>query len=190
VYGDTDRAGAADFRDTMEVNFHAPVGLTLEALPLLLEGGEGVIVHILSVAGLRGLPYLAAYGASKAALATFGQSLRAELAGTGLRVQNVYPDYIDTPLFLKERRIGTARRPAGGYAPADRVAEEVVRVLEAGAEEAVLSARGTILRGLGGIAPRLVDRALARMARRLRGNEVNDHETTQAPDHRPLSEPR
>jgi len=190
VYGDTDHTLDNDYRDIMDVNFHGPVSLTREALPLLLAQGSGCILHVLSVAALRGLPYLAAYGASKAALATHAQSLRAELAGTGVRVLNVYPDYVDTPLFAKERRVGSARRPNGGYAPAHRVAEAVARVLEEEAEETVLSARGTMLRAVGGIAPRLADLALARMARRLRSNEENDHEAAQAPDHRALSEPR
>jgi short-subunit dehydrogenase len=190
VYGETDRTSPSDHRETMEVNFHGPVRLVLEVLPGLLEQGSGRILNVLSVAALHGLPYLAAYGASKAALAAFGQSLRAELAGTGVLVQNVYPDYIDTPLFAKERRVGSALRPSHGYAPSRRVAEAVVRALEEGREEAVLTVRGRLLRSIGGVYPGLVDRALARMARRLRASEVNDHETAKTPHHRPLSEPR
>ena len=53
---------------TMQVNFHAPVQLTLALLPGMLERGRGTIVNVSSMGGRLGIPREAAYCASKFAL--------------------------------------------------------------------------------------------------------------------------
>jgi NAD(P)-dependent dehydrogenase (short-subunit alcohol dehydrogenase family) len=55
-------------RPIMEVNFFAPVELTREALPLLREGRQPIVVNIGSVLGRRGCPHKSEYCASKFAL--------------------------------------------------------------------------------------------------------------------------
>jgi len=77
-----------------------------------------------------GVPYLAAYCASKAALVVLSQSLRAELHGSGVRVMLVYPGYTESEIFEREKRVGGARRPSGKYAPAAEVAEAIARGIE------------------------------------------------------------
>ena len=59
---------------------------------------RGCLCGIASVAGVRGLPGGGAYSASKAALVTWLESLRLELAGGGISVVTVSPGYIDTPM--------------------------------------------------------------------------------------------
>jgi hypothetical protein len=146
-----------------------------EALPFMLRRESGLIVNVATVAALHGVPYLAAYGASKAALVSLSQSLRAELDGTGVGVMIVYPGYTDTEIFGVEKRVGGARRPAGTYAPADGVAEAIARGIEAGRRDVFLTARGRLLSVLAGAAPFIVERAMRRIARELR-------DTTDPPD--------
>ena len=117
VYGPNARTPLEDFRSVMEVNFFGAVNAVLEALPLMKEAGKGLVVNIASLAAKHGVPYLGAYSASKAALAAFSQSLRAELADAGISVLVVYPGYTETEFFLKERNVGGAHRPPGPYAP-------------------------------------------------------------------------
>jgi NAD(P)-dependent dehydrogenase (short-subunit alcohol dehydrogenase family) len=170
VYGSASRTTVRDYRDVFEVNFFGPLLGMRAAFPHLAAGG--VIVNVVSAAGLRGVPYLAAYSASKAALAALGQSLRAEMAADGVRVVNLYPGYTDTPIFRHERHVGGARRPAGPYPPPTRVARAIVRSLERGRQEVFVSPESrslALLRHLptaadqvmGWIALRLRDRAVA-----------------------------
>jgi short-subunit dehydrogenase len=58
----------------------------------------GRLVGIGSVAGVRGLPGAGAYSASKAAVASYCESLRVELKLAGIKVVTIAPGYIDTPM--------------------------------------------------------------------------------------------
>jgi short-subunit dehydrogenase len=168
VYGDAERTTIEDFRAVMEVNFFGALRCTMEALPALRETGRGLIMNIASVAALWGVPYLAAYAASKAALASLSQSLRAELGVAGVDVMAVYPNYTRTDFFLKEKRVGGARRPAFEYADAAKVAAAIVRAVEKGRTELVLSAGGRALRWIRRLFPAAADKAMERVAARLR----------------------
>lgn len=77
---------------------------------------QGHVVLVSSVAAFRGLPGSAVYSASKAAVSTLAQGLRAEVWGTPIRVTVLHPGYIDTPInqnltwrpFLVSARQGAA----------------------------------------------------------------------------------
>jgi short-subunit dehydrogenase len=168
VFGDAEGTSPEDVCALMQVNFFGPLYGMLDALPEMKRGGGGLIVNVISVAAIHGVPYLAAYGASKAALASFGQSLRAELAETDISVINVYPSYTRTNIFAVEKKTGGARRPKHGYVPASRVARAVARAIETEKREVVLSAEGKALSVLRGLFPTLVQRAMERMAAGLR----------------------
>ena len=62
------------------------------------QAGNGSLVGIASVAGLRGLPGSGAYSASKAAAISYLESLRVELAGSGVSVTTICPGFIRTPM--------------------------------------------------------------------------------------------
>lgn len=171
VYGDAERTAVEDFERLMAVNFFGPLRATLALLPDMRRQGDGLIVNIASLAALHGVPYLGAYAASKAALAALSQSLRAELAGTGVRVLTVYPGYTRTPLFTREKKVGGARRPSRGYVPAETVARAIVRAIEQDRRELVLSLRGRLLNVLRGVLPAFVDQVMQHIAARLRVNK-------------------
>ncbi|MBI4499956.1 MAG: SDR family NAD(P)-dependent oxidoreductase [Gemmatimonadetes bacterium] len=175
IYGGTERASVEDFRSVMGVNFFGALSATMEVLPLMRRRHAGVIVNVASVAALHGVPYLAAYSASKAALAALAQSLRAELRDTGIRLTTVYPGYTRTPLFDREKKLGGARRPSGGYVTADVVARRIVTAMEKEEEEVVLSASGRALFALRGVVPRLVCRFMVAIAAHLHTSEQVAH---------------
>jgi short-subunit dehydrogenase len=83
----------------MQVNYFAPVRLTLALLPQMLERGEGRVVNVSSVAATLSSPGEAAYDASKAALAVFSEAMAIDLWDTGVKVMVVYPGVVDTELF-------------------------------------------------------------------------------------------
>jgi short-subunit dehydrogenase len=65
--------------------------------------GAGTLAGIASVAGFRGLPGAGAYSGSKAAAIAWLESLRVELAGSGVAVVTLCPGYIDTPMTRVNR---------------------------------------------------------------------------------------
>jgi short-subunit dehydrogenase len=73
---------------------------SLEAvLPDMLARQSGHIVALSSLAGCRGMPFSAAYSASKAALMTYLESLRPPLRRRGIVVTTVLPGFVRTPLM-------------------------------------------------------------------------------------------
>jgi NAD(P)-dependent dehydrogenase (short-subunit alcohol dehydrogenase family) len=165
IYGDARLAAPQDYRAQFEVNFFGPLYGILEALPYLAPGSA--IVNVGSAAGLHGVPYLAAYSASKAALAALGQSLRAEFAPRGIRVVNIYPGYTRTALFVREKRLGGARRPTLGFISPDTVARAVLRALEQGRDEVPVAPPAKGLALLWERLPAAMDWITARMASRV-----------------------
>ena len=81
----------------LNVNLRAAFVVTREALPLLREA-RGYVVNLASIAGTTAVPGLAAYGASKAALISFGRSLAREEEEHGIRVTALCPGFVDTPM--------------------------------------------------------------------------------------------
>jgi NAD(P)-dependent dehydrogenase (short-subunit alcohol dehydrogenase family) len=73
---------------------------TVEAAVALFrrQGGGGQIVGVASVAGVRGLPGSGSYSASKAGVAAYLESVRAETHNEPITVTTIAPGYIDTPM--------------------------------------------------------------------------------------------
>lgn len=80
------------------LNLTAPFRLCRAVAPPMAERGWGRIVNVASVAGRRGYPYTAAYGASKAGLIGLTRALAAELGGKGVTVNAVCPGWVETDL--------------------------------------------------------------------------------------------
>jgi len=87
----------------MGINFGGVLEGTRAYLPILLEQGSGAIVNTSSVFGLVGIPYQAAYCASKFAVRGFTDSLRQELRGTGVQAVTVHPGGIRTNIARSAR---------------------------------------------------------------------------------------
>ncbi|MBA2444970.1 MAG: SDR family NAD(P)-dependent oxidoreductase [Nocardioidaceae bacterium] len=89
---------AEAFRTQVEVNLLGTNSGIAAVLPRMLERDAGTIVIVSSVAGYRGIPSAEAYGATKAALLNLAESMRADLAPTGVQVQWVSPGFVRTEL--------------------------------------------------------------------------------------------
>ncbi|MCZ7526491.1 MAG: SDR family oxidoreductase [Acidimicrobiia bacterium] len=85
--------------DDFAVNATANVVLLAEVVPHLLRRGGGHVVAVASLAGLAGFPVEATYCASKAALAVFVESARAELAPRGVSFTTAWPGFVETPML-------------------------------------------------------------------------------------------
>jgi NAD(P)-dependent dehydrogenase (short-subunit alcohol dehydrogenase family) len=89
---------AATFREIMDINVLGMVHTFAPFIASMRATGRGTLAGIASVAGFRGLPGASAYSASKAAAITYLESLRLELAESGIAVVTICPGYIATPM--------------------------------------------------------------------------------------------
>lgn len=92
-----------EMRAALELNLFGVVNFVEAALPALLQQGSGQIVAIGSIAGYRGLPRAASYGAAKAALMNYIESLRIDLAPKGIAVTLAAPGFVVTKDTKKQR---------------------------------------------------------------------------------------
>src|SRR5262249_56152609 len=93
---------AAEVERLVALNVTAPIALTAALLPGMLERRRGHVVLVGSIAGRLGRGREALYSATKAAVSVFGDSLRAEVRGSGVGVLVVTPGAVATRFF--ERR--------------------------------------------------------------------------------------
>jgi NAD(P)-dependent dehydrogenase (short-subunit alcohol dehydrogenase family) len=104
---------------------------------------RGSLVAVSSLTGKRGVPSYAAYGAAKSAVQGLYESLRLELATSGVHVGVVSPGFVDTP--LRERVLG----PDGKYWeqpptppfriwPVEKCVDRIVRLIVRRRREALL----------------------------------------------------
>src|SRR5882762_6256336 len=83
-------------------NVQAPYLLVSVLAPKMVARGDGVIINLASRAGTRGRPDSAAYGATKAALASFARSWAAEYGPAGVRVNAISPGPVYTNAAERE----------------------------------------------------------------------------------------
>jgi short-subunit dehydrogenase len=157
------------FERVMEVNYHAPVRLTSLTLPHLRRT-RGLIVAVASLAGLTGVPERSAYAGSKHALIGFFDSLRIELAGSGVDISVIAPDFVVSEIH--KRAIGPDGEPLGTspmqqskIMTAEECARRIVRAMEKRQRLLLMSPRGKLGRWLKLLAPSLIDRLAARAIR-------------------------
>jgi len=115
----------ASIEELITVNLAAPIALTRALLPGMVARGAGHLMFVTSIAGRTGVAGEAVYAATKAGLDVFAESLRFELAGTGVRVGVVVPGVVETAFFVRRGQPYTRRSPKP--IPADVVAAAVVR---------------------------------------------------------------
>lgn len=104
------------------INQLGPILGIKHVVPAMRAAGGGSIVNIGSPAGVKGLPMLAAYAASKAALHGVTRSVAVELAPENIRVNIVVPGFFDTQI-LSEVSQGQGPELARRYVPMKRIAQ-------------------------------------------------------------------
>ena len=112
---------------TIFLNFNAPIHLITALMPVLKSRPEAMIVNVTSGLAIAPNTGSAVYCATKAALRSYGQSLRAQLAGTGVHVLEALPPVVETKM--------TARLGNKKLAPQE-CARQIISAIESGADEA------------------------------------------------------
>ncbi|MFP4477361.1 MAG: SDR family oxidoreductase [Desulfatibacillaceae bacterium] len=169
--GITHRSAFADtetavYRKVMDVNFFGSLYCAKAAMPHLLEA-KGLIVVVSSVAGITPLLGRTGYSASKHALHGLFDSLRAELAGTGVGVTIVCPGF--TATNINKAALDFDGRPArhpqstvGRVATPEETADDIYRAARRERRLAVFSRIGKLSHLISRANPGLYERLMTR----------------------------
>ena len=154
------------YRQIMQVNYFGSVYMTAAALPHLKQS-RGLIVAVSSIAGLTGVPERTGYSASKHAMVGFFDSLRIELAGTGVDITVVAPDFVVSEIH--RRAIGPNGKPLGHSPMQERkimTAEECAKLIRRAMQRRqrllITSARGRLGQVMKLLIPNVVDKIAAK----------------------------
>jgi len=154
---------AEETREMLAVNLAAPIRLTAALAPGMVERGRGRIVYVASIAGVVGVAHEAVYSATKGGLIAFSESVRYELAGSGVGVTVVVPAVVSTSFFAR-RGAGYARRFPRPLPPA-RVATRLVVAIERDLSEVYVPRWTVVPARLRGGLPGVFRHAAARSMR-------------------------
>ena len=133
-------------RQLMEVDYFAQTRLTRLVLPDMIAQGGGKVIMVSSVAGLLGTQYRGAYGAAKAAIHMWANSLRAELHGQGIEVATIFPGFIQTNVSINAltgdgSAQGTMDEATNKGLTAMAFAKQVIKALINGEEYIIVAGR-------------------------------------------------
>jgi len=142
----------------IQVNVLALVRLTHAALGPMVASGHGAILNVSSMAGEQSVPQNATYGATKAFVTTFSQSVHEEAKAAGVSVTALLPGFTRTE-FQERAGYDDARSlPAFVWMEADEVAEQALAAAEAGRSIVVPGTANKVVVAAVGMTPRSVKR--------------------------------
>lgn len=158
-----DNVTEADFKQAMDVMFWGVVHPTLAVLPEMTRRGTGRIATITSIGGKVSVPHLIPYCCAKHAAVAFCEGLRAELAGRGVSVTTIAPGLMRTGSYRKAEFKGQQAKEAAWFSlgatlplismDANRAARQIVRAIERGKSEKILSTQASLLARFQGLFP-------------------------------------
>src|SRR6187549_1385600 len=88
----------AQWRQAIDVNLSGSFHCLREALPAMAAAGWGRVINVASIAGKTGMPYIAAYAASKHGVLGLTRSVAHEVATLGITANAICPGYVDTEM--------------------------------------------------------------------------------------------
>lgn len=134
--GPTSEAAAEEWVQAVEINLIGGFYLTRAVLPQMISQGSGKIIHFSGGGAAYARPFFTAYGASKAALVRFTESLAEELRGSHIDVNAIAPGPVNSRMWDQMRAAAGAggqqtlndikKMEEGGGVPPERAAELAV----------------------------------------------------------------
>ena len=167
--GRLEETSVETMRRLMEVNYFGTFHAAKAAVTHFRAAGGGHLFIMSSIVGRKGVPRMGAYAASKFAQAGLGESVRAELAGTGIHVTIVYPISTETEFrAAMVREWGLDVAGAGPRQSPDHVAAAMVRVLRRPRADIYPMRLTRVIPAASALLPGLADWVSGRFARKPR----------------------
>lgn len=141
------------------VNLVAPARLAQAVLPGMKSRGRGQIANVGSIFGSINFAHFATYSSAKAGMRALSQSLRRELAGTGVDVTYVAPRAVATP-FNSDRVNEFARLTGMAIDDPDRIARRIAGAIRKNRRDVYLGFPESLFVRVNALAPGLIDGAL------------------------------
>lgn len=161
---------AAECRKQLDVNVMGVIHGIQKSLPLLEQTarshGSSVVVNMSSASAVYGQPELAAYSATKFAVRALTEALDIELRARNVRVCDVMPSYVDTPMVSSQTHRSKTLDRFGVNLTADDVAEVVWKAAHGKGLHYVPQRDVVLLERLGGLFPSVGRAVMHRLAKR------------------------
>jgi NAD(P)-dependent dehydrogenase (short-subunit alcohol dehydrogenase family) len=151
-------------RQQLDVNVMGVILGIQTCLPLL-ERARGAIVNMSSASAIYGQPELAVYSASKFAVRALTEALDIELRPRGIRIADVMPGYVDTPMVSSQSHKAQSLQKMGVKLTPEKIAGVVWDAVHGSALHYIPQTDMQLLSRIGGLVPELGRLAMRRMAK-------------------------
>jgi NAD(P)-dependent dehydrogenase (short-subunit alcohol dehydrogenase family) len=155
--------GAAECRKQLDVNVMGVI-LGIQTCLTLLERARGCIVNMSSASAIYGQPELAVYSASKFAVRALTEALDIELRPKGVRVADIMPGYVDTPMVSSQTHKAKSLQKLGVKLTPEKIAGVVWEAVHGTKLHYIPQMDLRVMSRIGGLVPELGRAAMRRMA--------------------------
>ncbi|HJP80692.1 MAG TPA: SDR family oxidoreductase [Pseudonocardiaceae bacterium] len=154
-------------RDTLKASLFGMINVTRRVLPIFRRQGTGAIVNMSSVMGRKAFSRFGSYAIVMHTVSAFSDSLRQEVAGSGIGVSVIYPALTATDL-LREAKESEMPPPFRHMTPlsAEQVASAVLAAVRHGRRRVVLPRTANMLLLGEAVSPRIGDFIATALTRR------------------------
>jgi len=144
----------------VQINVLGLLNLCHAAFPYLKATPEAQVINMSSASALYGVPQLASYSASKFAVSGLTEALELEWREHGIRVGDLMPPFVDTPMVRNQARRPPVMRRLGVRLQAEQIAEAAWQQAQRSMVHRPVGLQFGVLFNLGQVAPGWINRLL------------------------------
>lgn len=160
--GPFEQISLADQLRTLQINLAGLLTLTHSAFPYLKATPQAQVINMGSASGLYGVPQMATYSASKCAVRGFTEALELEWAAHGIRVGDLMPPFVNTPMVTDQDSRPPVMRRLGVRLNADDIALAAWQQVQAPKVHRPVSLQFSLLYWLDQFSPSALSRLVMR----------------------------
>lgn len=144
----------------VQINVLGVLNLCYAAFPYLKATPDAQVINMGSASGLYGVPQLASYSASKFAVRGLTEALELEWREHGIRVGDLMPPFVDTPMVRTQAQRPPVMRRLGVRLQAEQIAESAWKQAHASIVHRPVGLQFGLLFNLGQVTPGWISRLL------------------------------